>query len=50
VPADGVDLVDEDDRRSVLASRLEQAADSRRADPDEHLDERCRGLGVEDRA
>jgi hypothetical protein len=37
--ADGVDLVDEDDRRSLLARGLEQVPDSRRADADEHLHE-----------
>ena len=37
--ADGVQLVDEDDRGSVLARGLEQLADARRAQPGEHLDE-----------
>src|SRR5437764_1212817 len=37
--ADRVDLVDEDDRPSELAGRLEQVAHSRRADADEHLHE-----------
>src|SRR5205807_9574507 len=37
--ADGVDLVDEDDARRVLLALLEQIADARRADADEHLDE-----------
>ena len=39
VPADGVDLVDEDDRRGVLLGLLEQVADAAGADADEHLDE-----------
>ena len=38
--ADGVELVDEDDRGSGLARLLEEAADSRRAQAGEHLDER----------
>ena len=37
--ADGVDLVDEDDRRRVLARLLEQIAHARRAHADDHLDE-----------
>src|SRR5262249_50987796 len=37
--ADCVDLVDEDDARRVLLALLEQVADPRRADADEHLDE-----------
>ena len=43
--ADGVDLVDEDDARGVLLALLEQVADARRADADEHLDE----VGAADR-
>ena len=38
--ADGVELVDEDDRRRVLARGLEQAPDARGAEAGEHLDER----------
>ena len=37
--ADGVDFVDEDDAGRVLLALLEQVADARRADADEHLDE-----------
>ena len=37
--ADRVDLVDEDDAGRVLLALLEQVADARRADADEHLDE-----------
>ncbi len=37
---DGVELVDEDDRRSVLAGLLEQLADAGSAETREHLDER----------
>src|SRR5436190_1144059 len=37
--ADGVDLVDEDDRGRLLARGLEEVADARRADADEHLHE-----------
>ena len=37
--ADGVDLVDEDDRGRLLLRGLEQVADTRRADADEHLHE-----------
>jgi hypothetical protein len=48
--ADGVDLVDEDDRRVVLAGDLEQAPDARRAEAGEHLDERGGRLRVEVRA
>ena len=36
---DGVDLVDEDDAGRVLLPLLEQVADARGADADEHLDE-----------
>ena len=39
VPADGVDLVDEHDRRGVRLGLLEQVADAAGADTDEHLDE-----------
>ena len=39
VAADGVDLVDEDDAGRVLLALLEQVADARGADADEHLDE-----------
>ena len=37
--ADGVDLVDEDDARRLLARGLEQIADTSGAHPDEHLHE-----------
>ena len=37
--ADGVDLVDEDDRGRLLLRGLEQVAHARRADADEHLHE-----------
>ena len=37
--ADGVDLVDEDQAGGVLLAVLEQVADARGADADEHLDE-----------
>src|SRR5258705_190157 len=37
--ADGVDLVDEDDARGILLPLLEEVADARGADADEHLDE-----------
>src|SRR5437879_1406521 len=37
--ADGVDLIDEDDARRVLLALLEEIANARRADADEHLDE-----------
>ena len=47
---DRVELVDEDDRRRVLARLLEQLADARRAEPGEHLDERRGALCVEARA
>ena len=43
--ADGVDLVDEDDRGRLLARGLEQVAHARRADTDEHLHE----VGTRDR-
>src|SRR3989441_1110779 len=39
VPADGVDLVDEDDAGSVLLALLEEVAHAARADAHEHLDE-----------
>ena len=39
VAADGVDLVDEDDRGGVLLGLLEQVADPGGTDADEHLDE-----------
>jgi hypothetical protein len=39
VPADGVDLVDEDDAGRVLLALHEEVADARGADADEHLDE-----------
>ena len=38
--ADGVELVDEDDRRRVLARLGEELADARGAEAGEHLDER----------
>jgi hypothetical protein len=47
VPADRVDLVDEDDRRGVRLGLLEQVADPARADTDEHLDEVGAGDRVE---
>ena len=49
-PADGVELVDEDDRRLVLARDREQAPDARGAEAGEHLDERGGRLGEELRA
>jgi hypothetical protein len=36
---DRIDLVDEDDRWGVLLRLLEEIADPRSADADEHLDE-----------
>ena len=48
--ADGVELVDEDDRGSVLARLLEQPADAGRAQAGEHLDERGGRLGEERRS
>src|SRR5690606_11721545 len=39
MPADRVDLVDEDDARRVLLRLLEHVAHARRTDADEHLDE-----------
>src|ERR1041384_3017233 len=47
VPADGVDLVDEDDGRRVGLGLLEQVADAAGADTDEHLDEVGTGDRVE---
>src|SRR5437764_1222521 len=47
VPADRVDLVDEDDRRRVGLGLLEQVAYPGGADTDEHLDEVGAGDGVE---
>ena len=47
VPADGVDLVDEDDRRGVRLGLLEQVTDPAGADTDEHLDEVRAGDRVE---
>ena len=37
--SDGIDLVDEDDARRVLLRLLEEVADTRGTDTDEHLDE-----------
>src|SRR4051794_22669431 len=48
--ADRVELVDEDDRRLVLARLVEQAPDARGAEAGEHLDERGRRLREELRA
>ncbi len=45
--SDGVELVDEDDRRRVLPRLLEQAPDARGAEAGEHLDERGGGLTEE---
>ena len=45
--ADGVELVDEDDRRFVLAGLREQAPDAGRAEAGEHLHEGGRRLGEE---
>jgi hypothetical protein len=47
VTTDGVDLVDEDDGRSVLLGLLEQVAHPAGADADEHLDEVGPGDRVE---
>ena len=47
VPADRVDLVDEDDGRGVGLGLLEQVADPGGADTDEHLDEVRAGDRVE---
>ena len=48
--ADGVELVDEDDRGRVLARLLEELADAGGAEAGEHLDERGGALRVEGRA
>ena len=48
--ADGVELVDEDDRGRVLARLVEELADPRGAEAGEHLHERGGGLRVERRA
>src|SRR4029078_13511917 len=45
VAADGIDLVDEDDRRRALLGLLEQVTDAGGADAHEHLDE----VGARDR-
>ena len=50
VPADRVDLVDEDDRRGVRLGLLEQVTDSGGTDTDEHLDEVGTGDRVEGHA
>ena len=50
VAADGVELVDEDDRRAVLARLGEQPPDAGGAEAGEHLDERGGRLGEELRA
>ena len=47
VPADRVDLVDEDDRRGVGLGLLEQVTDPGGTDTDEHLDEVGTGDRVE---
>ena len=47
--ADGVELVDEDDRRRSLARFVEELAHPRRAEADEHLDECGRALREEAR-
>src|SRR5207342_212532 len=47
---DRIELVDEDDRRSVLARLLEELADAGRAETGEHLDEGRGALRVEIRA
>src|SRR5207249_1155104 len=48
--ADGVELVDEDDRRRSLTRFVEELAHPRRAEADEHLDESRRALREEPRA
>ena len=48
--ADGVELVDEDDRGRMLARLAKQAPDAGRAEAGEHLDERRRRLREELRA
>src|SRR5207248_8158095 len=45
--ADRVELVDEHDRRRVLARLGEELADARRTEAGEHLDERGRARGIE---
>ena len=47
-PADGVELVDEDDAGGVAAGVPEEAADARRADAGVHLDE-IRAAGEQER-
>ena len=47
LPADRVDLVDEDDARAVALGLLEQVAHAAGADADEHLDELGAGDGEE---
>ena len=47
---DGVELVDEDDRRRVLARAVEELADAGGAEAGEHLDEGGGALRVEGRA
>src|SRR4029079_12534178 len=47
---DRVELVDEDDRRRVLARLVEELADAGSAEAGEHLHERRRALRVERRA
>lgn len=47
VPADGVDLVDENNRRSVRLGLLEKVTDPAGTDTDEHLDEVGTGDRVE---
>jgi len=45
--ADGVELVDEDDRRLVLASLVEELANAGSTEPGEHLDEGGGALRIE---
>ena len=45
--ADGIELVDEDDRRRILPRLLEQRTDARGTEAGEHLDERRRALREE---
>src|SRR4029079_18092031 len=47
MPADGIDLVDEDDAGGILLGLLEHVAHARGADADEHLDEVGAGDGEE---
>src|SRR5574342_454973 len=47
VSPNGVDLVDEDDARSILLALLEQVADAAGTDPDEHLHKVRPGNGEE---